>query len=100
PATTVIYTPSLHTLFRSQEGRPPFQVFVCDRAGGGKIFPHKFRNIVSDRDAVAGDGIGGIEIDFAELAEENDQGKDDQQLDDPQDRKSTRLNSSHVKISY
>src|SRR5690606_41307292 len=80
PATTEIYTLSLTTLFRSHH-------LVHRLAPVAGVAPQVVQ--VQHDAAVAGLGHGREEVAIAHLASLG-----------VQDRKSTRLNSSHVKISY
>src|SRR5690606_40306012 len=91
PATPAIYTLSLHDALPISENRGGAgdrqrwrerhpQVAEADRRGGGKHQP-------SERRAARLGEVGGAEHDPAAPGGH-------------QDRKSTRLNSSHVKISY
>src|SRR5690606_41674641 len=77
-ATTEIYTLSYTTLFRSINGKLPSPQTVND-----KSYPLARPNFFYTNGQAS--GLAGEFIDF---------------VLSPEDRKSTRLNSSHVKISY
>src|SRR5439155_24591097 len=87
-ATTAIYTLSLHDalpIFAIGENADQFSVF-CDRHAGNLVLAHHFERVRDFGVRGHGDGID----DHAAL----------RALYLVEDRKSTRLNSSHVAISY
>src|SRR5690606_41742361 len=84
--STLTITPPLHVAFRSQgEHRDDPQQLVASPQHPGEIADHPVAQ-----------GLQQIVL----VGEEGGDRADDPAEHDAQDRKSTRLNSSHVKISY